>query len=65
MRRRLSVLLATVMMLAMMMVSAGMASAVVLSNGKGGEKANDRAVQGIYTAIANTTKHDGCSFACE
>ena len=60
MRRRLSVLLATVMMLAMMMVSA-----VVLSNGKGGEKANDRAVQGIYTAIANTTKHDGCSFACE
>jgi hypothetical protein len=53
------------MMLAMMMVSAGMASAVVLSNGKGGEKANDRAVQGIYTAIANTTKHDGCSFACE
>ncbi len=60
MRRRLSVLLAMAVMLAMMLSSAGMASAVALSNGKGGEMANERAAFGIATAVYNTQKHDGC-----
>ena len=58
MRKKLALLMATALMLAMMLANAGMASAVALSNGKGGEKANERAAFGIAMAIANTTKHD-------
>jgi uncharacterized protein YycO len=65
MRRRLSVLLATVVMLATVLASAGPASAVAIANGKGGENANERATFGIATAVVNTQKHDGCQIGCE
>jgi len=58
------VLLAMAVMLATMLASSGVASAAVPSNGKGGEKANERAAFGIATAIANTTKHDECGAGC-
>ncbi len=57
MRRRLTVLLAVAMMLATMLANAGMASAVALANGQGGEKANPSASFGIATAVVNTQKH--------
>jgi hypothetical protein len=60
MRRKVSVLLAAATMAAMVVASSGTASAAALSNGKGGEMANERAAFGIATAIANTTKHDEC-----
>jgi hypothetical protein len=50
--------------MAAMLASSGVASAAVPSNGKGGEKANERAAFGIATAIANTTKHDECGAGC-
>ncbi len=64
MRRRLTVLLAMAVMLAMMVANAGMASAVALANGKGGEMANERAAFGIATAVVNTQKHDDCGLQC-
>ena len=64
MRRRISVLLAMAVMMAMMLSSAGMASAVAIANGKGGEKANIKADQGIAMAVINTQKHDGCQISC-
>jgi hypothetical protein len=60
-RKKLTVLVAMALMLAMMMASAGTASAVALSNGQGGFKANDRAAFGIFNAVANTTKNDDCT----
>jgi hypothetical protein len=54
--RKLTVLVA----MAMMLASTGTASAVALSNGQGGFKANERAAFGIGTAVVNTQKHDGC-----
>ena len=59
MRRRLTVLLAMAVMLAMMVASSGVASAAALANGKGGEMASTSAAFGIATAISNTVKHDG------
>jgi hypothetical protein len=38
------------------LITATTASAAALSNGKGGEKHNEKAAFGIATAIANTTK---------
>ena len=58
MRRRLTVLLAMAVMLAMMVASSGMAQAAALANGKGGEMASTSAAFGIATAIANTMKHE-------
>jgi hypothetical protein len=55
-RKKLAVLVA----MAMMLASTGTASAVALSNGQGGFKANPNAAPGIATAVANTQKHDGC-----
>ena len=57
MYRRIAVLLSVAVMLAMMLANAGMASAVALANGKGGEMANPSASFGIATAVANTIKH--------
>ena len=62
--RKLTILVATALMLAMMLASTGTASAVALSNGQGGFKANERAAFGIGTAVVNTQKHD-CGGACE
>ena len=60
--RRIALLITVAAMLAVMLaVTAGPASAVALSNGKGGEKANLNATFGIYNAISNTTKHDECT----
>jgi hypothetical protein len=66
MRRRLSVLLATVMMLATVLASAGPASAVAIANGKGGEKANEKAAFGIGVAAYNTATKGGggCDILC-
>ena len=64
MRKKLTVLVAMALMLAMMLASTGTASAVALSNGQGGFKANDRAAFGIGTAVVNTQKHD-CGSLCE
>ena len=64
MRRRISVLVAMAVMLAMMLANAGMASAVALANGKGGEMANEMAAFGIATAVVNTQEHDGCGISC-
>ena len=58
MRERLMVMLAVAVMLATMLANAGMASAVALANGKGGERANPSASFGIATAVINTQKHD-------
>lgn len=58
MYRRVTILLAVVLMLAMMLASSGVASAAALANGKGGEMANPSAAFGIATAIANTIKHE-------
>jgi hypothetical protein len=63
-RKKLTVLVAMAMMVAMMVVSTGTASAVALSNGQGGFKANERAAFGIGTAVVNTQKHDGCDILC-
>ena len=57
MYRRVKVLLAVALMLAMMVASSGVASAAALANGKGGEMASPSAAFGIATAIANTMKH--------
>jgi hypothetical protein len=51
------VLLTLAVMLATMLANAGMASAVALANGQGGEKANPSASFGIATAVVNTQKH--------
>lgn len=59
MKRRIAVLLSVAVMVAMMLANAGMASAVALANGKGGEMASPSAAFGIATAVANTMKHDG------
>jgi hypothetical protein len=59
MYRRLMVLLAVALMLAMVLASSGVASAAALANGKGGEMSSPSAAFGIATAIANTMKHDG------
>ena len=64
MRKKLAVLVAMALMLAMMVASTGTASAVALSNGQGGFKANERAAPGIATAVVNTQKHDGCDVGC-
>ena len=40
----------------MMLAHAGMASAVALANGKGGETGKERAVFGIARVVANTQK---------
>ena len=58
MRRKLTIMVAMAVVAATMVANAGAASAAVLANGKGGEKADERAAFGIATAIANTTKHD-------
>jgi hypothetical protein len=58
-RKKLTVLVA----MAMMLASTGTASAVALSNGQCGFKANERTAFGIATAVVNTQKHD-CDFAC-
>ena len=58
MRKKLTILVAMTLMLAMMVANAGTASAVAIANGKGGEMANPNAARGIATAVANTTKHD-------
>jgi hypothetical protein len=63
-RKKLTVLVAMAMMVAMMLASTGTASAVALSNGQGGFKANDRAAFGIFTAVINTQKHDECGIGC-
>lgn len=63
-RKKLAVLVAMAMMLAMMVASTGTASAVALSNGQGGFKANERAAFGIGTAVVNTQKHDECGIGC-
>jgi hypothetical protein len=60
-RKKLAVLVAMAMVVAMMVASTGTASAVAIANGQGGFKANERAAPGIATAVANTTKHDECS----
>ena len=57
-RRKIALLVAAALMLAMMVASSGTASAVALSNGQGGFKANDRAAFGIFTAVINTQKND-------
>jgi hypothetical protein len=62
--RKLTVLVAMALMLAMMLASTGTASAVALANGKGGEMANPNASFGIGTAVVNTQKHGACDFAC-
>jgi hypothetical protein len=59
-RKKLTILVAMALMLAMMMANAGTASAVALSNGQGGFKANERAAFGIFTAVINTQKNDEC-----
>jgi hypothetical protein len=51
--RKLTILVATALMLAMMLASTGTASAVALSNGQGGFKANERAAFGIGMAVTN------------
>ena len=63
-RKKLAVLVAMALMLAMMVASSGTASAVALSNGQGGFKANDRAAFGIFTAVINTQKNDECQAQC-
>ena len=56
--RKLSMLVATALVLAVMLAHAETASAVAIANGKGGERANPNAARGIAKAVANTTKHD-------
>ena len=57
--RRIALLITVAAMLALMLaVTAGPASAVALSNGKGGEKASLNADYGIAKAVENTSKHD-------
>ena len=63
-RKKLAVLVAMAMMVAMMVASTGTASAVALSNGQGGFKANATASFGIGTAVVNTQKND-CGGLCE
>ncbi len=60
-------LLAMAVMMAMMVANAGMASAVAIANGKGGEMANERAAFGIGVAAYNTATKGGggCGGACE
>jgi hypothetical protein len=62
-RKKLTVLVAMAMMVAMMLASTGTASAVALANGKGGEMANPNASFGIGTAVVSTQKHN-CPDLC-
>lgn len=61
MRRKLTALVAVAVMTAMMLASAGMASAAPGKNGKGAENANPRASFGISTAIASSGGGGGCN----
>ena len=56
-RKKLAILVAMAMMLAMMLASAGMASAAPAS-GQGGAKANPNATFGIITAVSHS---DDCN----
>jgi hypothetical protein len=47
-------------MMAMIRAYAGMASAVALPNGKGGETGNERAVFSIARSVVNTRKQADC-----
>ncbi len=62
-RRRLTVLVAMVVMLAMMLASSGVASAAPGNRGQGGAHANPNATFGIITAVSHSG--GGCDIACE